>query len=91
MTVVFFLSRTRMPNSGFLDWYTGKNVEFNKDQLPTYARLVVGTIILSILVGYVVTPENTSAVMWFTGLNAGIMAVGGVNLVLYRSRKNDKK
>jgi len=89
MTILFIVVKSRAPKSNFLDWYTGKNIEFDKSQLPIYARFVVGTLILSILLGYVIVP-NTSSVIWFTALNVGVMAVTGVNLVLYKPRKNVK-
>jgi Ca2+/Na+ antiporter len=83
MTVLFVWSRYRKPKSNFLDWYTGKNVKFDKSQSFNYWRLVAGTAILSVLCGYLVDPTTTT-VLWFTGLNTAMAAVTGVGIFLYK-------
>jgi hypothetical protein len=69
----------------------GRGAYADKTRIPLYIKFLGLTVLISGLLGYIVTKE-VSFSLKYGGLNLLVGAIAGVNLIIYRSKgKTSKK
>jgi phosphatidylglycerophosphate synthase len=74
------------PKLGLRAWYLGEGREFDKSRLSRYIALLIATAIVSALYGYLFS-KSVALTLQFAGGCLVMVAVAGINLILYRNKK----
>lgn len=85
LTILTLLLNIVRPKSGIKGWYFGDGRVLDKSKMLQYVILLLVTAVGGMAYGYGIS-KNISLTLQFTGGCLIMVAVAGVNLVLYRRK-----